>query len=141
MSGKRRVKKWTENVRSTIKTVFSKANPFDKNIDKNDVADTGTESIKLAYTSVKKGKNTIKTVDRTVKTTQRTIRTVGSAVKNTGTVVYKATDFTVKSAIKASKFVGNAAVHVVASLMNPIFIFFASIIIIFVIMAAFVVLK
>lgn len=144
---KSRIRKWTENVvKKIIKTPFSitanmaksavsKANPFDQNINKNDVSDTGVESMRLAYTSVKKGKNAIKTVKRSVKTTQRTIKTTGNVVKSTGTVIYRTTAFTVKSTILVSKFVGNVVVHIVASLMNPIVIFLAVMIIIFMMMA------
>ncbi|MDE7364289.1 MAG: hypothetical protein K2N27_05300 [Ruminococcus sp.] len=142
---KSHIRKWTKNVvKKIIKTPFSitanteksavsKANPFDQNINKNDVSDTGTESMRLAYTSVKKGKNAIKTVKRSVKTTQRTIKTAGNVVKSTGTVIYRTTAFTVKSTILVSKFVGNVVVHVVASLMNPIVIIFLGLIIVFLI--------
>ena len=141
---KSHIRKWTENVvKKAIKTPFSiaantaknavsKANPFDKNIDKNDVSDTGAESMRLAYTSVKKGKNAIKTVKRSIKTTQRTIKTTGTV---TGTVIYRTTTFTVKSAIVVSRFVGNIAIHIVASLMNPLVIFLAVMIVIFMMMA------
>ncbi len=144
---KSHIRKWTENVvkkiiktpfsitANTAKSAVSKANPFDQNINKNDVSDTGAESMRLAYTSVKKGKNAIKTVKRSVKTTQRTIKTTGNVVKSTGTVIYRTTAFTVKSTILVSKFVGNVVVHVVASLMNPIVIFLAVMIVIFMMMA------
>ena len=102
-------------IKSTLKNAFSKANPFDKKINKNDVSDTGTETVRLAYRS-------IKTVKKSVKTTQRTIKTVGSAVRNTGTVIYKTTAFTVKSVVAVSKFAGNVVVNTVAFLMNPVII-------------------
>lgn len=88
--------------RNTIKSVFSKANPFDKKINKNDVTDTGVETIRLANSG-------IKTVKSSIKTTQRTIKTTGTAIKRTGTVVYKTTAFTAKSTVAVAKFVGNAA--------------------------------
>lgn len=109
--------------RNTIKSVFSKANPFDKKINKNDVTDTGVETIRLANSG-------IKTVKNSIKTTQRTIKTTGTAVKRTGTVVYKTTAFTAKSTVAVAKFVGNAAVHVVASLANPAIIIFLGLIIV-----------
>ena len=148
---KSRIRKWSENVvKKVIKTPFSmtantakdavsKANPFDKKINKDDVTDTGMESMRLAYTSAKKGKNAIKTVKKSVKTTKRTIKTTGNVVKGTGTVIYRTTAFTVKSTILVSKFVGNVIVHVVASLMNPIVIFLAVMIVIFMMIALLVV--
>ncbi len=114
---------------NTEKNAASKANPFVQKINKNDVSDTGAESMRLAYTGVKKGKNAIKTVKRSVKITQRTIKTTGTVVKGTGTVIYRTTAFTVKSTILVSKFVGNVVVHVVASLMNPMVIIFLGLII------------
>ena len=117
-------------VKNTVKSTFSKANPFDKKVNKNDVSDTGAESIRLAYTSIKKGKNSIKTVSNSIKTTQRTIKTTGTAIKKTGTFVYKTTAFTAKSTVAVAKFIGNATVHVVASLTNPIIIIFIGLIIV-----------
>lgn len=111
-----------EKFKSTFKNAVSKANPFDKKINRNDVSDTGTEAVKLAYRSVKKGKNSIKAVKRTVRTTKRTIKTVGSAIKGTGTAIYRTTAFTVKSVVTVSKIVGNVAVNTVAFLINPIVI-------------------
>lgn len=120
-------------IKSTLKNTLSKANPFDKKINKNDVSDTGTETVRLAYRS-------IKTVKNSVKTTQRNIKTVGSAVRNTGTVIYKTTAFTVKSVVAVSKFAGNVVVNTVAFFMNPVVILFALIIIICVIIASLLVL-
>lgn len=109
-------------IKNTFKNAVSKANPFDKKINKNDVSDTGTEAVKLAYRSVKKGKNSIKAVKRTVRTTKRTIKTVGSAIKGTGTAIYRTTAFTMKSVVTVSKIFGNVAVNTVAFLINPIVI-------------------
>lgn len=109
-------------IKSTFKNAVSKANPFDKKINRNDVSDTGTEAVKLAYRSVKKGKNSIKAVKRTVRTTKRTIKTVGSAIKGTGTAIYRTTAFTMKSVVTVSKIFGNVAVNTVAFLINPIVI-------------------
>lgn len=109
-----------EKFKSTFKNAVSKANPFDKKINRNDVSDTGTEAVKLAYRSVKKGKNSIKAVKRTVRTTKRTIKTVGSAIKGTGTAIYRTTAFTMKSVVTVSKIFGNVAVNTVAFLINPV---------------------
>lgn len=109
-------------VKNTVKNAFSKANPFDKKINKNDVTDTGVESIRLANSS-------IKTVKNSIRTTQHTIKTTGTAVKRTGTVVYKTAAFTAKSTVVVAKFVGNVLVHIAATLTSPIIIFLIFIII------------
>lgn len=107
---------------NTAKSVVSKTNPFDKKINKNDVSDTGVESIRLANSG-------IKTVKKSIRTTHSTIKTTGTVVKKTGTVIYKTADFTAKSTVAVAKFVENIVVHVVASLMNPIIIIFMGLII------------
>lgn len=112
-----------QTVKNTIKNAFSKANPFDKKINKEDVSDSGVESIRLANSG-------IKTVKKSIRTTQSTIKTTGNVVKKTGTTIYKTAEFTVKSTVAVAKFVGNATVHVVASLMNPIIIIFIGLIIV-----------
>lgn len=109
-------------VKNTVKNVFSKANPFDKKINKNDVTDTGVESIRLANSS-------IKTVKNSIKTTQHTIKTTGTAVKRTGTIVYKTAAFTTKSTVAVAKFIGNVLVHIAATLTSPIIIFLIFIVI------------
>lgn len=106
--------------KGTAKSAVSKINPFDKPINKNDVTDSGTESAKLAYTSVKKGKNAIKTVSRSVKTSVRTIKTVGDVAKTSGRVVYKTTQFAVKTAATTAKVTISATTHITAFLINPI---------------------
>lgn len=111
-----------QTVKSGVKSAISKANPFDKQINKNDVTDSGVESIRLAYTSVKKAKNSIKTISSTVKTTHRTIKTAGKAVKTTVKIAYKTPIFIVKTAIKAVRIAGTISANVVAALMNPVVI-------------------
>ena len=127
-------------VKNTVKSTFSKVNPFDKKVNKNDVSDTGSESIRLAYTSIKKGKNSIKTVSNSIKTTQRTIKTTGTAIKRTGTFVYKTTAFTVKSTIAVAKFVGDIIVHIAATLTSPLIIFLVFIVVFLLIISSLIVL-
>ena len=74
MSEKKRKNNLNTMIKSTLKNTLSKANPFDKKINKNDVSDTGTETVRLAYRS-------IKTVKNSVKTTQRNIKTVAEKIK------------------------------------------------------------
>ena len=129
---KNRVKKWTENIKKAVKTPVSKANPFDKKINKDDVSDTGIETIKLANSG-------IKTVKQSIKTTTQTVKTTKNVVQKTGVAIYKTANFTVKSTILVSKFVGNVVANVIASLMNPVIIAFAAIILIFIMTLSFVV--
>ena len=133
MSEKKQKSTLNTTIKSTLKNAFSRANPFDKKINKNDVSDTGTETVRLTYRS-------IKTVKKSVKTTQRTIKTTDSVVRSAGTVIYRTTAFTVKSAVAVSRAIGNFAVHTIAFMMNPAIIFFAVIIIIFITMTSFIVL-
>lgn len=110
-------------VKSTIKSAFSKANPFDKKINKEDVSDSGIESIRLANSG-------IKTVKKSIRTTQSTIKTTGNIVKKTGTAIYKTAEITTKTTVAVAKFTGNVIVHAIASLTNPIVIIFIGFIII-----------
>ena len=121
---KNRVRKWTENIKKAVKTPVSKANPFDKKINKDDVSDTGIETIKLANSG-------IKTVKQSIKTTTQTVKTTKNVVQKTGVTIYKTANFTVKSTILVSKFVGNVVANVAASLMNPILAIFLGLIITF----------
>lgn len=125
--------------KNVTKTAVSKFNPFDKDVNKHDVSDTGVESIKLANKSIKKTKNTVKTVKRTVKTSKRTIKTANDIVKTTGKAAYKTTVFTAKAIIQTAKISGVVVANVIALAMNPIVIGFAALIIIFVILASSVV--
>ena len=104
-------------LKSGIKTAVTKANPFDKKINKNDTSDSGVESIRLAYTTSKKA---IKTVDRTIKTTNRTVKTTKNVAVGTGKVIYKTGQFAGKAVVTTAKVTETVIVHVVAALMNPI---------------------
>lgn len=120
-------------VKNTIKNAFSKANPFDKKINKEDVSDSGVESIRLTNSG-------IKTVKKSIRTTQSTIKTTGNVVKKTGTTIYKTAEFTVKSTVAVAKFVGNTIVHIAATLTSPIIIFLIFIVVFLLIISSVVVL-
>ena len=109
-------------IKSNIQNAASKANPFDKNINKDDVTDSGIESVRLGYTTIKKGNHAIKTVDRTIKTTQRTVKMTRNAVHQTAKVIYKTGKFTTKAVVITAKVTKTVIVHVTAALMNPIVI-------------------
>lgn len=105
---------------SAAKGVVDKANPFDKPINMNDTTDTGVESIRLAYTSVKKGNNAIKTAESAIKTTIRTVKTTKNVVKGTGTVVYNTARYTGKAIVVTYKITSTIITHTIAALSNPI---------------------
>lgn len=109
-----------QTVKGGVKSAATKANPFDKKINTNDVTDSGVENIRLAYTSVKKTKNAIKTVKSNVKTAQRTIKTTGKAAKATAKIAYKTPVFLVKTAIKTARVTVTIVSNIVAVLLNPV---------------------
>lgn len=116
-------------VRSGIKSAISRANPFEKKINKNDVTDTGVESIRLGYQSIKQSKNTIKTVGNTIKTT-----------KNTTKYLYKAAKVTTKITVKTVQTTLNVIANVVAVVSNPIFLIIAAFFVIVLMICSFIVL-
>ena len=122
-----------QTVKSTIKSAFSKANPFDKKINKEDVTDSGIESIRLANSGVK-------TVKKSIRTTQSTIKTTGNVVKKTGTTIYKAAKITAKTTVAVAKFAGNVIVHIAATLTSPLIILLIFIVIFLLLTSSLVVL-
>jgi len=76
------------------KGAINKANPINKKINKKDTTDTGVESLRLEYRTVKKTKETVKTSRNTVRmvyrTPQRVVRTVRAVFRVTRTVVIHA---------------------------------------------------
>ena len=120
-------------VKSTIKSAFSKANPFDKKINKEDVTDSGIESIRLAN-------NSIKTAKKSIRTTQSTIKTTGNVVKKTGTTIYKIAEITAKTTVSVAKFAGNVIVHIAATLTSPLIIFLIFLIVFLLLISSLVVL-
>ncbi|MBD5142325.1 MAG: hypothetical protein HDT22_01765 [Ruminococcus sp.] len=127
-------------IKSNLKNIASKANPLDKNINKNDVSDSGIESMRFAYTNSKKA---IKTVDRTIKTTQRTIRNIKTSrnvINKTGKMIYKTGKFTGKAVIFTVKVAKTIVINVTAALMNPVVIIIAIFVVILIMVLAMVVL-
>ena len=106
-------------VKNSAKTAITKANQFDKKINKNDVSDSGVESIRLGYTTSKKA---VKTVDRTIKTTKRTVKTTKNVAVGTGKAIYRTGQFTKKAVVTTAKITETVIVHVAAALMNPVLI-------------------
>lgn len=120
-------------VKNTIKSAFSKANPFDKKINKEDVTDSGIESIRLANSS-------IKTVKKSIRTTQNTIKTTGNVVKKTGTTIYKTAEITTKTTVAVAKFTGNVIIHIAATLTSPLIIFLIFLVVFLLLISSLVVL-
>lgn len=120
-----------KTVKSGVKSAVTKANPFDQKINRNDVADSGVESIRLAYSSVKKTKNGIKTVNSTIKTAQRTIKTAGKAAKTTVKIAYKAPVLIIKTTVKAVRMTATVIANIAAALMNPAVIIIITVLLLF----------
>ena len=97
----------------SAKNMLRKANPLEKNINKNDTADHGVESLRLAYRTGKKTISTAKTTVRTAKSAAKTVRKAPRVIVNSAKKTVKAVRTTVKV---------TAAIltHVVAALINPV---------------------
>lgn len=120
-----------QTVKGGAKSAATKANPFEKKINTNDVTDSGVESIRLAYTTVKKAKNSIKTVKSNIKTTKRTIKTTGKAAKATVKMAYKTPVFLVKTVIRAVRLTVTIVTNVVAALLNPVVFIIVAVLLMF----------
>ena len=105
---------------NTAKDIVQKANPLDKKINQNDPSETGVESLRLSYTTIKKAKNTIKTAERGIKTAERGIKTTVRAIKFSVKVAYRAAVYTVRAAAFITKITINTVVQVAAALTNPV---------------------
>ena len=95
----------------SVKSVGQKINPLNKEINKNDTADTGVESLRLTHKSIKTTKNAVKTT------------------KDVTTATVKVAKTTVKAAQYTFKFVYEVAAQAVAIVINPIFLVIAAIVI------------
>lgn len=82
-------------------------------INKNDVSDTGAESIRLANQS-------IKTVGKTVKTTAKTVKTAGKTAKNSAKAIYRTVKITIKVTVALVKLIVTVWEHAIAAMLNPI---------------------
>ena len=101
-----------------IKNVDDKLNPLKKPINKNDVADTGVESLRLGYSTYKKTKDTVKTARNVASTTVKTVKTTAKVVRYT------------------FKFVYEVAAQAVAIIINPIFLVMAAVVLIIIMFAS-----
>ena len=72
---------------SGVQNIGNKLNPIDKPINKNDTSDTGVESLRLGYRTVKKGKKAANGVKLLYKTPAATIKVAKVSVKVTETIV------------------------------------------------------
>lgn len=109
-----------QTLKNAGKNAFEKADPFNRKINKNDVTDTGVESLRLGYTTVKKAKNTVKTAARGIKTVQSGVKTTANATKVIVKKVYRTAVNTVKAAVFVTKTTVNVVIHVAAALTNPL---------------------
>ena len=115
----------------TARDMLRRANPFEKNINKNDTADHGIESLRLAYRTGKKTVNTAKTTVQTAKSAAKTVKATGKVVKKAPRVIANTAKRTANVAVKAARITANIAVHIAAALINPItwvILFFAVVI-------------
>lgn len=103
-----------------------------KQIDKNNVNDTGTEGIRLAD-------KTLKSVGKTIKTTERTIKTGSHVVSDTVKVIRKVPAAIGSVVSHTVQYTVKIATNTIAVVTNPIFLIIAFAIMIIVILAAAVV--
>lgn len=118
--GKRITASMLRSVQNGAKQTASKADPFEQNVNKEDVSDSGVESIRLAVGTYKKGKNTIRTAKNTLRTTKRTIQTAKSSIQGTVRVVQATARTTIRVTTTVARASVTAVTHVIAAAMNPI---------------------
>lgn len=107
------------SVKQGAKSAVSKINPIDQKINKEDVTDSGIESLRLAATTYKKGKTVLRTTQSTIQTAQRSIKTVEHTTKASVRIVKSTARATVKATTTIMRFTGKAIAHVIAATMNP----------------------
>lgn len=115
----------------TAKDMLRKANPLEKNINKNDTADHGIESLRLAYRTGKKTISTAKTTVQTAKSAAKTVKATGKVVKKAPRVIANTAKRTAKVTAKTARIMANIVVHIAATLINPVtwvILFFAVVI-------------
>ena len=100
-------------VKSGAKSGLTKLDPFAKDIDKNDIADTGTESVRFARKGIKTSKSTIKTTKRVLKKARKTVTTAARFTRKTISFAVKTVNVTVKIAVAL-------VTHIIAALFNPL---------------------
>lgn len=103
------------------KDAFSKIDPLNKPVNKNDVSDHGVESLRLARSAYKTGKKTIKTTKSTIQTTEKSIKLAGNTVKTTYRTT-KNTAVTTYRAVKATAiFIKDAVIALITVASSPVF--------------------
>lgn len=114
------IRKVTRKGIHIVKDSESKVNPLQQSINKNDTADTGAESIRLAYTSVHRARTTIRTTQTSIRTTKSTIRLANDAVKSTAKKIRKTATASYKAVRKIVQVGITLTTHVIAVAMNPV---------------------
>lgn len=118
--GKRITASLLRSVKNEAKQAASKANPFEQNINKEDISESSVESIRLAIDTYKKGKNTIRTTKNTLRTTKRTIKTIKGGLQSAVRIVQASARTTVRATTTVAHATATAVTHVVAAAMNPL---------------------
>lgn len=113
---------------SAAKTAEEKLNPLNQPVNKNDVVDTGSESMRMTYRGIKK-------VNKTLKKTEQTVKRTKNTVKRTTKLSYKAVKTSVKVAVATAKIVYEVAAQAVAIVINPIFLVVAAVVVMIIMIA------
>lgn len=104
---------------------LDKSNPFNKSINKNDTSDTGYESSKLGYKTLKKTKSTAKTTAKTGKTvfkaTKTTAKTSAKAAKQTVRTAKTSAKVAFKTGKVVVKVASEVVIQTIALASNPTF--------------------
>lgn len=127
-------------VLNLAKNTLSKGNPLSKPMNSNEVSDTGTESLKMAYGTIQKGKNAIKTTSRTIKSTTRTVKSTGKISKDVTVATSRTVVFVVRRAVATIKLVVTVVSNIIAAVTNPIVLICVAIVLVLFMIVALVVL-
>lgn len=104
---------------------LDKSNPLNKSINKNDTSDTGYESSKLGYKTLKKTKSTAKTTAKTgkaaFKATKTTAKTTAKAAKQTVRTAKTSAKVAVKTGKVVVKVASEIVIQTIALASNPTF--------------------
>lgn len=120
-AGKLTARKGLRTGKQAVKSAINKANPIAKPVNKNDVADHGVESLRMANTAYKTGKRTIKTAKTTIQTTEKSIK----LAENTAKTTYRTTKRTVVTTYRVVKataiFIKDAVIALFTVASSPVF--------------------
>jgi hypothetical protein len=126
-------------VTNIVRGGIGKADPFSKGINKNDVADTGAESVRLARRTVETGKRGVRSTKRALNKTRRAIKTTARAAKATARGAYRTARYAARAVYLSTRFTVRAAIHIVAIALNPITWVICGILVVFLICASLIV--